>query len=357
MIRPRFAAACCVLSISIAVGRAEDTENVPSSQSQSPPLGAQPPAVALPSSAQADASTEPGAVSDLLRSNLEETIREGEKVLRSLPQARMRVVRSRLSNLRGQLKRKEREQKELQDSLGMLRADFFRRSAALKKNRGKIDESILEAREKKLEDDYELHAEFFEDELRALEQDIVAIHETMRRLEARTIVRESLRPAPLVDGSRDEASARVREIPERLHPFEIESLASTVHGRSTAPPGLLWALKGEIALARGDGDEAERYWTAALEALSPRHPARLPLLGNLAAVAYARGDYAASYRVFALRVDGRDVTSLSPDEVYTMAVLSYLNGLVDDARSYLSHADEEGRQRMASVLGSAAIDA
>ena len=65
----------------------------------------------------------------------------------------------------------------------------------------------------------------------------------------------------------------------------------------------------------------------------------------------------ASYRIFARRLGERDMTSLSGAEVYTMAVLSYLNGLVDDARSYLAYADENGRRRMASVLGPTAIDA
>ncbi len=341
----------CVLSISIPLARGQDSAS-PAAEEAAPVAEE-----AAPIASDVEVLGEPLSVSDLLRSNLEETIREGEKILRGLPQARLKVTRARLSNLRSQLKRKAREQKELQDSLGVLRADFFRRSAALRKSEGKIDDTILATREEQLENDYELHAAFFEEELGALDQDVVAIQGTMRRLEARSTVEESLRPAPPVDSSpRFEAADKLREIPAQLDPFEIESFAPSVRGQSSAPAFSLWALKGEIALRRGDHEESERFWTAALESLSPRHPARLPLLGNLAAVAYARGDYVASYRMFARRLGERDVTSLSGAEVYTMAVLSYLNGLVDDARSYLTYADENGRQRMASVLGPTAID-
>lgn len=353
MNRKRLLAVWCVLSISTPLARAQDTASPPTSGSETTTQVAE----GAPS-APAEELDEPLSVSDLLRANLEETIREGEKVLRGLPQARLKVTRSRLSNLRAQLKRKEREQKELQDSLGTLRADFFRHSAALRRNEKTIDAGVLATREAKLEDDYELHAAFFEEELRALDQDILAIHETIRRLEARTAVQESLRPAPRVESSpRSEAADRVREIPVRLDPFEIESFVPSVRGQTSAPAGLLWALKGEIAVARANHEEAELYWTEALESLSPRHPARLPLLGNLAAVAYDRGDFVASYRIFAVRLGDRDVTSFTTSEVYTMAVLSYLNGLVDDARSYLTYADEEGRRRMASVLGPTAIGA
>lgn len=347
MKRRRPLTACCALwiSISVSLARAQD-----SSPPDPPDEGTAAP--------DAEVAADPLSVSDLLRSNLEETIREGERVLRDLPGARLKVTRSRLSNLEAQLKRKQREQKELQDSLGALRADFFRRSAALKAGRGKIEDGVIKAREEKLEDDYELHAAFFEEELHALVQDLLAIEETIRRLEARTTVEETLRPAPPIESSPPSPAAnRLREIPVRLDPFEIESFAPSVRGHSAAPAGLLWALKGEIALRRGKHEEAERYWTASLESLPAGHPARPALVGNLAAAAYARGDYVTSYRIFTMRLGGRDVASLSADEVYTMAVLSYLNGLVDDARGYLTHADEEGRRRMAGVLGSMALDA
>ena len=67
-------------------------------------------------------------------------------------------------------------------------------------------------------------------------------------------------------------------------------------------------------------------------------------------MAYARGDYVRSYQLFSEGIGERDLESLSTDEVYTMAVLSYLNGLVEDARRFLALADDEGRRRMASVL-------
>lgn len=308
------------------------------------------PPVATPDPAP---SLKPEEASAVLRENLEETIREGEKVLRDLPHARIRVVRSRLANLERQVERKDRERKELQGSLALLRADFYRRLAAIRRNNGRIEANVLAEREKRLRDDYDLHAESFEEELKALDEDIVAIEKTIEELRAQAMIDESLKPAlrPDAEETRPQASDRLLEIPRQLNPFELRSVVPMVRGRTTAPAEVLWGLRGEIAFHLGDADRAERFWLAVHEAPGPDEELRGDARYNLAYLAYTRGDFVTSYQIFFTHADGNDLEALTGQEAYTLAVLAYLNGLVGDSRRYLEYADPAHQKRMEDVVG------
>lgn len=286
-----------------------------------------------------------------LKENLRETIEEGEKILRSLPRARIGILRSRISNLERQLKRKEKERKELQDSLALLRADFYTRLSAVRRNEGVAEERVLREQEARLRDDYDLHAQSFEEELGALGQDVVEIQRTIEDLRSQSIVAESLRPRRLAPAdATPTASDRLLEIPQRLNPFEVKSYTPRALGRRSAPPAVLWGLKGEIAFRRGDLDTAERYWSEALGKERDLEGVNIARY-NLAHTAYARGDFRGAYARFVEILEGEEIDRLTPDDAYTLAVLAYLNGLIDDARTYLLRANETDRQRMEEVLG------
>jgi hypothetical protein len=307
------------------------------------------PPVADETRSEEDAAT----TSDQLRSNLEETISEGSKALRALPKSRRKITRTRVANLERQLKRKEREREQLQESLAVLRSDFYRRLAAIRKNDGQIAAADLENREKRLRDDYDLRAESFEEELKALDADLIAIQGKVHQLRAQYETAERLKPAKRVVPS-DETSVyseTVLAIPERIDPFALRSFVDRARGRDTASRPVLWALKGEIAFQQGDLDSADRFWVAGSEVNSLPLEFREDLEINLAHLAYVRGDFVTSYEIFAESLRGRSGEALSMEESYTMAVLSYLNGLMDDTRSYLESSDEESRARFESVIG------
>ncbi|MCH2373470.1 MAG: hypothetical protein MK538_04765 [Planctomycetes bacterium] len=307
----------------------------------------------LPTEAGSDSeSVETQDVSEELRGNLEETIRLGEPVLHGLPAGRIRITRARVANLKRHLKRKESERKDLQESLAVLRADFYRRTAALTRNAGRIPEKELKQSGTRLREDYELHAESFERELEALDDDIVAIREKIRELELKNVIAQSLRASSAASREVEttDVGERVLRLPQKLNPFEMQSLVGDARGRDYAPKGVLWALQAEIAFQLGRYPEAERYWIATLDAPVTKDESRPAILTNLAHIAYRRGDFVASYKLYAKAVGEREIDTLSPTEAYTLAVLSYLNGLVEDARVYLSHAGDDGRSRMSGVL-------
>lgn len=291
--------------------------------------------------------------SDRLRANLEETISEGSKALRQLPKSRRRITKTRVANLERQVKRKEREREQLQESLAVLRSDFYRRLAAIRKNDGRIPARDLDKREKRLRDDYDMHAESFEEEVKALDTDLVEIRRKIHQLKTQYETAERLKPAKRISPEDDDSvySETVMGIPDRIDPFVLRSYVDDVRGRDTAPRPVLWALKGEIAFQQGDLDTAEQFWIAALERNTMSGYFDITLETNLAHVAYESGDFVRCYEIFADSFRGRIGEELSEEEAYTMAVLSYLNGLMDDTRTYMAAAGEEDRVRFESVIG------
>ena len=306
------------------------------------------------SSAEAEAVVELSSEerSALLRENLEETVREGERVLRDLPESQLRVARQRLTNLRRQLERKQHERAELEDTLARMRADYFRRTAALRASDEALSPELIERRQARLKSDYELHAESFEDELSALSADIEAISQTIRSLESRTQLAENLRQLerPVETQSEAQSGERMLTIPERLHPFPALSFVPFAKGKQRAPMHLLWALRGEIARQQGDDEAAARYWRAALDsARSDAHLERALAIA-LASLEYDRHDFAASTAWLAQVVGDREPAELSEAEAYAAAVLEYLNGRANSARQYLGFATPEDRERMSEFV-------
>lgn len=283
--------------------------------------------------------------SRILKENLQATIDEGERVLKALPRERLRILRSRLANLARQVKRKEKERKQLQDSLATLRADYFRRLAAL---RGEgVKSSIAREEEKNLKADYDLHAEFFEEELSVLTLDVVEINATIEKLKARSIIEEKLRSTPRRVKREPQPSDRLTEIPASLNPFTFKSYLTMARGRAVAPRGLLLGLRAEVAYHQ---DELTRAATELDEILESRpfdvHQKSMTVY-NRAFMDYLMGNYQGAYRIF--REFFQD--DASPESAYVLAVLAYMNGFMGETRQYLDQTDDASRRKIELVLG------
>ncbi len=290
--------------------------------------------------------------SRILRENLQQTIEEGERVLRSLPKERLRVLRARLSNLDRQLKRKEAERSHLQDSLATLRADYFRRLGALR--RDGESKAVIAAEERRLKEDYDLHAEFFEDEVEALDRDVTEIRETMRSLEARSEIEERALPQPPPTEREPSPSDSIDALPAALNPFEFRSYLPLARGRRTAPREVLLGLRAEAAFRQG---RLTRAASALDDILAERLlgvDARVRSMSayNRAMIDYVLGNYSHAYRTFREHFDTDPEADLDAESAHVLAVLAYMNGFMDRTRAYLRRTDDESRRKVTLVLGS-----